>query len=382
KIMGEEQIDLNLMSFSIDNVSEVNDEQQTSCVEPLPISENKCEKLKSCQHHICDLICHPRECQPCDQLIKRTCLSHGTGREVLCTNETGGTKTFTCGEPCGKLLSCDHHKCTKTCHDGPYPSCRAMKYDPIKNPFRCKQLCKKEKSCRKHRCNRICCNLDSHRCELVCGKILNCGIHKCKELCHFNFCRDCSLFDQKIKCHCGETVIKPKSKCLKTLRICYFSCKRTHECGYPANHWCYYDGECPPCTHSVSKMCVGEHVPFDVPCHVKTVCCRQPYGKFLPRGVHTYQCSCHSGLCQSFDQKCTQRCNIKRHEYGHRCNLVCHGSEPCPVTTCEAIIKVRCQCDSLIKDVICNVKSNQFNEEKVHIDSTSPSQALPSRTTS
>ncbi|CAF3415773.1 unnamed protein product, partial [Rotaria sp. Silwood2] len=176
KIMGEEQIDLNLMSFSIDNVSEVNDEQQTSCVEPLPISENKCEKLKSCQHHICDLICHPRECQPCDQLIKRTCLSHGTGREVLCTNETGGTKTFTCGEPCGKLLSCDHHKCTKTCHDGPYPSCRAMKYDPIKNPFRCKQLCKKEKSCRKHRCNRICCNLDSHRCELVCGKILNCGI--------------------------------------------------------------------------------------------------------------------------------------------------------------------------------------------------------------
>ncbi|CAF4428913.1 unnamed protein product, partial [Rotaria sp. Silwood2] len=205
---------------------------------------------------------------------------------------------------------------------------------------------------------------------------------KCKELCHFNFCRDCSLFDQKIKCHCGETVIKPKSKCLKTLRICYFSCKRTHECGYPANHWCYYDGECPPCTHSVSKMCVGEHVPFDVPCHVKTVCCCQPYGKFLPCGLHTYQRSGHSGLCQSFDQKCTQRCNIKRHECGHRCNLVCHGSEPCPVTTCEAIIKVRCQCDSLIKDVICNVKSNQFNEEKVHIDSTSPSQALPSRTTS
>ncbi|CAF3279895.1 unnamed protein product [Rotaria sp. Silwood2] len=116
------------------------------------------------------------ECQPCDQLIKQTCLSHGTEREVLCTNETGGTKTFTCGEPCGKLLSCDHHKCTKTCHDGPCPSCKAMKYDPIKNPFRCKQLCKKEKSCRKHRCNRICCNLDSHQCELVCGKILNCGI--------------------------------------------------------------------------------------------------------------------------------------------------------------------------------------------------------------
>ncbi|CAF3924168.1 unnamed protein product [Rotaria sp. Silwood1] len=54
---------------------------------------------------------------------------------------------------------------------------------------------------------------------------------------------------------------------------------------------------------------------------------------------YTCQRSCHSGSCQSFDQKCTQRCNIKRHKCGHKCNLVCYGSEPCPITTCEAIIK-------------------------------------------
>ncbi|CAF2705609.1 unnamed protein product [Rotaria sp. Silwood2] len=131
-------------------------------------------------------------------------------------------------------------------------------------PFRCKRQCKKEKSCRKHRCNRICCNLDSHQCELVCGKILNFDIHKCKELCHFNFCHTCSLFDQEIKCHCDETVLKPKSKCFKILQKCYFSCKRAHECGHPANHWCHNDDECPPCTHPVSKMCVGEHMSFDV----------------------------------------------------------------------------------------------------------------------
>ncbi|CAF3093898.1 unnamed protein product, partial [Rotaria sp. Silwood2] len=68
-------------------------------------------------------ISHSQECQACDQLIKQICLSHGTEREVLCTNETGYTKTFTCGEPCGKLLSCGHHICTKTCHDGPCSDC-------------------------------------------------------------------------------------------------------------------------------------------------------------------------------------------------------------------------------------------------------------------
>ncbi|CAF3603593.1 unnamed protein product, partial [Rotaria sp. Silwood2] len=89
----------------------------------LLINENNFEKPKSCQHHIFDIISHSQECQACDQLIKQICLSHGTEREVLCTNETGYTKTFTCGEPCGKLLSCGHHICTKTCHDGPCSDC-------------------------------------------------------------------------------------------------------------------------------------------------------------------------------------------------------------------------------------------------------------------
>ncbi|CAF4281399.1 unnamed protein product, partial [Rotaria sp. Silwood2] len=276
----------------------------------------------------------------------------------------------TCEKLCERILSCgsidDPHQCLSQCHNGPCPSCstqiilqcrcgkssksiscvEAIEYDPIENPFRCKQKCKTVKSCKTHQCSRICCNLDSHQCNLVCGKILNCNIHKCEELCHSKFCHTCSLFDQEIKCHCGKTVLKPKSKCLKILQKCYFSCKREHECGHPANHWCHNDDECPPCTHPVSKMCVGKHMSFDVPCHVKIVCCRQGCGKFLPCGVHTCQRSCHSDSCQSFDQKCTQRCNIKRYKCGHKCNLVCHGSEPCPVTTCEAIIKVRCPCDS------------------------------------
>ncbi|CAF5111635.1 unnamed protein product, partial [Rotaria sp. Silwood1] len=357
-------------SINLYHVSEVNDEQQTSCTEPLPISENKCEKLKSCQHHICDLICHPRECQPCVQLIKQTCLSHGTEREVLCTNETGGTKTFTCGESCGKLLLCGHHRCTKTCHDGPCPDClslpencktctcgktimdnqqRSSCIDPLATY---EKLCERILSCGsiddphqfltqchngpcpscstqlilQCRCGKssksISCieaiehdpienSLGSsikdvhHQCELICGKILNCRIQYAFDIKQKNNNLIYILFCLEIKCHCGETVLKPKSKCFKILRKCYFSCKRAHECGHPANHWCYNDDKCPPCTHPVSKLCVGEHMSFDVPCHVKIVCCRQPN--------------------------------------------VCYGSEPCPITTCEAIIKVRCPCGSLEK---------------------------------
>jgi hypothetical protein len=87
---------------------------------------------------------------------------------------------------------------------------------------------------------------------------------KCQELCHSTFCRDCQVFNEGIKCHRGQTAIKPKFQCLQTLRMCFFLCKRAHECGHAVNHWCHNDGKCPPCTHTVFKMCVGEHRSFYV----------------------------------------------------------------------------------------------------------------------
>ena len=50
--------------------------------------------------------------------------------------------------------------------------------------------------------------------------------------------------------------------------------------------------------------------------------------------------------------------------------ISCHAHEPCPVTTCREIIKVQCPCGRLVKDIVCNVKSNEFNEEKDDIDLT------------
>ncbi|CAF1285130.1 unnamed protein product [Rotaria sp. Silwood1] len=160
--------------------------------------------------------------------------------------------------------------------------------------------------------NRKCCNLDRHQYEAVCGQIMNCGIHTCKKLCHPNFCPDCSLFYQEKKCNCGETIIKPKFTCHKPYLKCYVQ-----------------------------------------------LFCNQPCGKLLPCTIHTCQRS-----CQSFDEKCIQPCNIKRRICGHPCNLPCHGDEPCPVTICNVIITIQCPCGNLEKDIICNVKPNETNEEK------------------
>ncbi|CAF3285115.1 unnamed protein product [Rotaria socialis] len=428
--------------------------------------ENKCGKLKSCQHHTCDVICHPRECEPCDELIKQKCYSHESEREVLCSIETGGTQVFTCGEPCGKLLSCGHHRCPKPCHNGPcldclllpqncktcacgktnmdnqqrtscldpLPTCEkscekflpcgpidnhhqcsiqchngpcppcskesilqcrcgqskksascieVIQYDPIKNPFCCERRCNKKKLCGKHRCNEQCCDRDVHVCEIICGKSLNCGIHKCEELCHKNFCRKCPInsYDE-LTCHCGQTVLQPPVPCGEKPPMCNYKCNRVHACDHPVYHSCHNEDECPPCAHLVTRMCVGEHtLRNNVPCHLKEVLCGQPCGQPLPCGVHACQRACHLGPCQTNDQKCTQRCNIKRRECGHPCNALCHAHESCPITTCRDIIKVRCPCGRLVKDIACNVRPNESNEGKDDINLTqSLVQALSVRT--
>ncbi len=28
--------------------------------------------------------------------------------------------------------------------------------------------------------------------------------------------------------------------------------------------WCHNDGDCEPCRHRISRMCIGEHMSFDV----------------------------------------------------------------------------------------------------------------------
>ncbi|CAF3010935.1 unnamed protein product [Rotaria sp. Silwood2] len=135
--------------------------------------------------------------QPCDQLIKQTCLSHGTKREVLCTNETGGTKTFTCG----------HHKCTKTCHDGPCPDCLLL-------PENCK-TCACGKTIMDNQ-QRSSCIDPLPTCEKLCARILSCGSiddrHQCLAHCHNGPCPSCST-QLILQCRCGQSSKSTSCSC-------------------------------------------------------------------------------------------------------------------------------------------------------------------------
>lgn len=114
---------------------------------------------------------------------------------------------------------------------------------------------------------------------------------------------------------------------------------------------------------------------------MKEVLCGQPCGKPLPCGVHVCQRSCHSGPCQTSEQKCTQRCAIKRRDCGHPCNVPCHGHNPCPSSTCREPIKLRCPCGRLEKEIFCNVKPSESNENSTDNDlAQSLAQAFAVRT--
>ena len=109
--------------------------------------------------------------------------------------------------------------------------------------------------------------------------------------------------------------------------------------------------------------------------------CGQPCAKPLPCGVHVCQRSCHAGQCQQPGQKCVQRCLIKRQECSHPCNALCHGHEPCPLTTCREVIKVRRTCNCVQKEIICNTKPKENTEAKSGAELTeSLVQALSVRT--
>jgi transcriptional repressor NF-X1 len=327
----------------------MNNQQRTSCIDPLPICEESCDRILSCgpieDHHRCSAQCHNGPCPPCDKQSNLQCR---------------------CGQ-LTKLTSC----------------IEAITYDPIKNPFLCERRCNRKKLCGKHRCTELCCDRDIHVCEVVCGKTLSCGIHKCEELCHKNLCRKCPInIYEELTCRCGQTVLQPPFECGTEPPLCNYRCNRTHTCDHPVYHSCHNEEHCPPCAYLVSKMCVGEHTMRNsVPCHLKEVLCGQPCGKPLPCGVHTCQRACHSGSCQTSEQKCTQRCDIKRRECGHPCNVLCHGHDPCPITTCREIIKVQCPCGRLVKDIVCNVKSSEPNENIDNVELTqSLVQALSVRT--
>lgn len=95
------------------------------------------------------------------------CYCGKSQRQVPCTLENAMVVYYSCGNLCGKKLSCENHFCEKTCHTGPCGTCKALNVTSC--PCGKKQLTQDELS------NHSSCTQPIPTCDQPCGKYLECG---------------------------------------------------------------------------------------------------------------------------------------------------------------------------------------------------------------
>ena len=130
---------------------------------------NHCSKTLPCGHD-CPKLCHHGPCPTkCSALMTKYCETHG----FAIYNMRCFTKNVSCGEQCGKLLSCKKHFCKRKCHSGPCESNEQLSKGCIQN----------------------------------CNQILPCK-HKCPKRCHVKQGIPCNPKVCKVKipvqCQCGN----------------------------------------------------------------------------------------------------------------------------------------------------------------------------------
>ncbi|KAL5006386.1 hypothetical protein ScPMuIL_015192 [Solemya velum] len=341
-----------------------------------------CNRFLKCGNHSCVKVCHPGDCDLCELLP--SLITHcPCGNTPLC-DLTSDPRTSctdpvpTCEKRCNKVLSCgpkeDHHRCQQLCHEsecGPCDgemelTCRCGRLEKEftcveaqqfsdDEPFVCDRRCNKKRTCGRHKCGQTCCVNTEHPCDQICGKKLPCGLHKCEEACHRGNCPPCLMasFDE-LTCHCGAEVMFPPIPCGTKPPECHQLCVRPHSCQHQVRHQCHSDDRCPPCTELTQKHCMGGHeLRKNIPCHIVDITCGLPCNKQLPCGQHKCQKTCHKGPCLEEGICCRQACTEKREECDHICGAPCHTGQPCPPVSCKAEIAIKCPCGRRKTKVPC-----------------------------
>lgn len=116
---------------------------------------NPCARIReSGCGHPCPLPCHPGPCPPCQVTIRLQCYCPRKRIDAFkCGTERGKSKRdLSCGEPCGRLLNCRKHNCTKICHEGDCEPCCVVENVSC--------LCVKEKK------DMLCGEGEAHLCEV------------------------------------------------------------------------------------------------------------------------------------------------------------------------------------------------------------------------
>lgn len=240
--------------------------KEVLCTETNWQCEQVCSKPYACGSHKCEKVCHDsKSCGECPRSLLRSCPCGKSKSQKPCTFEIPP-----CGGTCDKPLACGRHSCVQRCHLGECEPCRQIvtktcrcdnlkqKSLPCNAEFTCETKCTRMRNCGKHKCNKKCCDgdgLNCPPCEQRCNKQLGCKNHKCMSLCHSGPCYPCPIMVE-LKCPCGLS--KQRVPCVKSkldIRVpCKQICKLPAKCHHDQiqRHTCHYT-DCPACNLKCDK---------------------------------------------------------------------------------------------------------------------------------
>ncbi|XP_014191465.1 NFX1-type zinc finger-containing protein 1 [Haplochromis burtoni] len=243
----------------------------------------KCEKILCDMGHKCTLLCH-KECpKNCPVKVEKIIPKCQHTQMIPCHQDPN---TFTCQEPCQKLLSCEH-PCESVCGLPCTSKCKVK----VILKLRCGHT--QEDACFYKDC------IDKAECKAPCEHQLKCG-HACRGTCG--------------KCFQGRFHF-----------ACYHKCERLLICSHQCKEPC--TGDCPPCQRPCENCCV--HSKCMKPCGQPCAPCIEPCA---------WQCAHHrcNKLCyEPCDRPpCTEPCN-KTLGCGHPCIGLCGDKCPSKCRICH-----------------------------------------------
>ncbi|KAM6927491.1 NFX1-type zinc finger-containing protein 1 [Xenentodon cancila] len=245
----------------------------------------KCEKILCDMGHRCTLLCHKTCPQKCPIKVEKIIPQCQHSQQVPCHQDP---QTFTCQEPCQKLLSCGH-PCESFCGQPCTSHCKVKVTLQLKCGHSQQGDCFYET------------HTEETTCATPCQQPLKCG-HVCRGTCgscyHGRFHRPCSnKCERPLICShkCMEPCIQDCPPCKRPCENFCIHSKCSRLCGEP----------CPPCIEPCAWQCPHQrckklcHEPCDRPP------CTEACSKTLACG---HPCI---GLC---GDKCPNKCRICDHD--------------------------------------------------------------------
>ncbi|KAB1217733.1 NF-X1-type zinc finger protein NFXL2 [Morella rubra] len=314
-----------------------------------------------CKNHKCPSPCHRGACAPCPVVVTISCACGETHFEVPCGTEMD-QKPPRCPKPCHIATLCRHVSTRKPhkCHYGACPPCQLPCEEEYPCGHKCKLRChgprpppnpeftlkpKKKKSIHQSEwtagstcppCSElvwrscvgrhigaermvVCSDKTQFSCENLCGNLLSCDNHYCTKTCHAVE----NLLATPVQIERSESCEECHLPCQK---------ERKPTCSHPCPLSCH-PGECSPCKVLVKRSC-----------HCGAL-------------VHVFECIYYNGLSEEEQvtaRSCGGPCHRKLPNCTHLCPEKCHpGQCPSPVRMCCKKVFVRCKCQTVKKEWLC-----------------------------